>query len=141
MYNFIKITMKKIVFFIVFVCLAIASSLSTNAQVDYSVSFYWDDSNCDCNTPVTVYAKVTIRTYPGGALVDDTDWYQITTPFATIDDEASSLQDCEEVCYNVAVIIKVEDNTGQCCYGSDNENKTGQDIKAGFTMSNTIVLY
>jgi len=133
--------MKKIVGIIALMCLAIASSLPTSAQVDYTVYFSWDDSYCSCNEPVTVYAMVIIRTYPEGDLVDMTPWYEISSSPTQIDDAAISLQDCDEPCYNVAVVIKVEDNTGQCCYGSDNANTTGQNLKNGYTLPYTVVLY
>jgi hypothetical protein len=134
--------MKKIVFIIALICMVIASSLPTNAQVDWSVDFDWDDSYCDCNSPYTVSAFDTIRTYPGGEFVADSEeWAVISTSPATVEGVATSLQDCQEDCYNIAVEIKVEDNTGQCCYGAENENVTGQELKEGYDFQTEIVLF
>jgi hypothetical protein len=133
--------MNKLVFLIMLIYLAIASSFSTNAQVDWEVYVSWDYSQCGCNDPVTIYARGVIRTYPEGEFVDDSDWIEITANPATVYGNAPSLQDCQEDCYNIAIEIKVEDNTGQCCYGAENENVTGQELKNGYSFETEIILH
>lgn len=134
--------MKKISLILTFICLVFTGVLSTNAQVDYSVKFYWDESNCECSgTILNKWAMAIIRTYPGGNLVHQSDWYQISTSPYILYDDTPTLNDCEEPCYNIAIIIKIEDIYGICCYGADNDNVTGQELKNGYTMTNTIVLY
>lgn len=135
--------MKKIVFIIVLMCLAIASSLSTNAQVNYSVTFSWDDSNCSCNEPVTKEARVYVYEYPSGNLVKDSKWFSISGSPHTYQGDATGLRDCDDEypCYTVYVVVRYTDNTGECCIGSEIENTTGAWLFSGyFSMANTIIM-
>ena len=135
--------MKKTVFIIVFMCLAIASSLSTSAQVPYTVGFNWDDSNCSCNDPVTMEARVVLYTYPTVSLVDDSGWFSMSGLQWSYDGEATGLRDCGDLnpCYSVYVYIQYKDNTGVCCSGSGSENTTGALLMGGqFSLSTTIIL-
>lgn len=120
----------------------IFSMFTVNAQVNYSVQFDWDDSNCDCNEPVTMEGRIIINEYPGGTLVDDSGWFTMTTNPYTYYGSCTGLRDCvdEHPCYTVYVFVRYKDNTGVCCSGTDSANTTGEDLFGTFDFPNTIIL-
>ncbi|MBW6479810.1 MAG: hypothetical protein K0B37_10300 [Bacteroidales bacterium] len=134
--------MKKIIFITALLSLVVANALTSMAQVNYSVKFNWDDSNCHCNEPVTMKGKIIIREYPGGTLVDETVWFTMTSNPWTYNGYASGLRDCvdEHPCYTVYVFVAYTDNTGVCCSGSDSANTTGESLFETFYFPNTIIL-
>ncbi len=135
--------MKKIIFVLIFAMagLLFAGVQSVNAQTDgaFSVTFGWNDNNCNCSEPVTKWARVVITEYPGGGLVHDSNWQTPGSNPYTYDGDAN-LADCDDPCYTVTVYILYEDNTGPCCAGSDSANVTGQDLVGGYVFEDTIIM-
>jgi hypothetical protein len=134
--------MKKFIYILALLGLIISTSLTSNAQVNYSVQFDWDDSACDCNEPVTKEGRIIITEYPGGSQVDDTGWFTMTSNPYTYNGSCNGLRDCvdEHPCYTVYVFVRYKDNTGTCCSGSDSANTTGEDLFGIFDFPNTIIL-
>jgi hypothetical protein len=135
--------MKKIIFISAMMSLMVFNMFTVNAQVNYSVTFGWNDSNCDCNEPVTMEGWIIINEYPGGTNVVTTGWFTMTTNPFTYSNSSSGLRDCvdEHPCYTVYDYVRYKDNTGTCCSGSGSENTTGQDLFSGyFTLTNQIIL-
>ncbi|MBW6461364.1 MAG: hypothetical protein K0B08_12405 [Bacteroidales bacterium] len=135
--------MKKIAFILVLFFWAIAGSLSLNGQVNFSVTFDWDDSNCNCNEPVTIEYWIIVKEYPGGTTVVSDGWFSVTSKPEIYNGDASGLRDCvdEHPCYTVYVYMRYKDNTGVCCSGLESENTTGQALFSGsYSLANQIIL-
>ena len=138
--------MKKNIIILIFAMAGFlfAGVQSNNSQknVDYSVTFEWNDNNCSCSEPVTKYVKFIIYTYPGSDFVDDSDWEQPTSNPNTIYENGPIRNDCISDCYIVFAYVKYIDGSGICCEGSANETCTGQELISGFPFSpnNNIIM-
>ena len=136
--------MKKIIFVLIFAMagLLFAGMQSVNAQddVDYWVSFDWNDNSCSCNEPVTKYVKFEVYTYPGGLFVDDSGWEEATGTSCIIYENGPIRTDCHSDCYTVFAYVKYVDNSGICCEGDASETCTGQQLVDGYPFENTIIM-
>ena len=127
---------------LVIVCISLMSFKDVKAQdnVNFSVTFGWDDSNCSCSEPLTKEVRVIITNYPGGGTVHDSEWYTPSSNPETYNGNDNINTDCESPCYTVSMYVRYEDNTGICCSCSASANVTGQQLVSGYTLPYTIVM-
>ncbi len=132
--------MKKVVFLLALISASFLLLQAFSPPATYHVTLGWNDANCSCNDPTTMYVKVDIYTYPGGDFVCSSDWEQATTNPHTITDNGNINTDCSGNCYEVYAFVKYVDNNGICCEGNDSALCSGEDLYIGFTFPNTITL-
>ena len=133
--------MKKLIFLFALIGIFNILAQASNPPATYNVTIGWDDANCSCNDPTTMYVKVDIYTYPGDVFVCTSDWEQASSSPHTIYDSGNINTDCSGNCYKVIAYVKYIDNSGICCEGEGSELCSGEDLYVGFPFASSITLY